>query len=1187
VEDSFTLLDPHSAQRFLKSLPSNVRRKGEALLQGNFVQNLAAEDPGIAYTAYVLDGTRHQVSLHYDADDEWESECSCREEFNCEHVYAAMSALLAEHRTATVRSLSSSAPGAAAALAASRPRSAAESGSDLARLLTITLGRRLNPEEVKFLQKVHAVFVRCSQSRHFNGWDFCEMGFRLEGYGWDGLKIWPAFPANEHEFWLYVANCAQEQKLAIPEFMLPVTDLSGIKERMNRWRRSQEIETWKQRLGRHQLESVRAEPESQGETDLRVVVSDQELRLQCLRPAQTEWEPLRRTHFRQFSEDYDAGKLRLTKEAELLWNVFSYLYLHGIQTRYEYFIESQASRLISRLLRTRELDSKIVNWQGQPLARPAEPLSWDVQPATEKNGDYRLRLLKADGTPAPSFLCILPGKPTLYLNRDAVFTGPCQEEALLDPTSENLIPAPALESSDGVSFLQSLGAELPERIRARTRLLPYEVAIDFELRPIQPESKVEECIVTVLAEAPDGHRQSWEGHNWTHSRSPVHRKDSDSKMITVYDRTVLDAIPRLLEPLNLKCSTYHHELAIRVTKKFPEVLSAWIKTVPPHIIVRLNGELASLATGDVSGRVKLDATEAGIDWFDLRVVLDVSDTTLTPGEIKLLLNAKGGYVRLQGKGWRRLQYDLSDEENERLSRLGLSPHELSAEPQRLHALQLSDDAAKSFLPEGQVKKIQRRAEEIKTRVVPDVPAGVTAQLRPYQLHGFHFLAYLSTNRFGGILADDMGLGKTVQTLAWLVWLRELEPAAKNGGRPSLVVCPKSVMDNWHAEAARFTPGLRVKVWLASEVARLIAQLGSADLHVINYNQLRLLGDTLKHVHWLSVILDEGQYIKNPNSQTAQVARALSADHRLVLSGTPIENRLLDLWSLMTFAMPGVLSSRTQFARMHDAKGDPFARRRLSARVRPFVLRRTKSQVAKDLPDRIEEDLFCEIEGEQQTLYRAELKAAQQLLLGIKTQKELAKHQFHFLTSLLRLRQICCDPRLMKPDSTEIGAKTEALLDVLEPIMEEGQKVLVFSQFVEMLHLLQPVLAAKEWPLFYLAGETENRGALVQKFQTTQGPAIFLISLKAGGFGLNLTAASYVVLFDPWWNPAVENQAIDRTHRIGQNNKVIAYRLLIKNSIEEKIRELQKQKKALADDVLGEEKFAQSLTLNDLQFLFAA
>lgn len=263
-----------------------------------------------------------------------------------------------------------------------------------------------------------------------------------------------------------------------------------------------------------------------------------------------------------------------------------------------------------------------------------------------------------------------------------------------------------------------------------------------------------------------------------------------------------------------------------------------------------------------------------------------------------------------------------------------------------------------------------------------------------------------------------------------------------------------------------------------------------------------------------------------------------------------------------------------------------SRRRLSARVRPFLLRRTKGQVAKDLPERIEEDILCEMETEQKALYTAELKRAQQLLLKVQTQKQLAKQQFHFLTSLLRLRQICCSPRLVNPAAESEGAKIEALLDQLEPILDEGHKVLVFSQFVEMLELLRTALKARNWPLFYLAGSTENRGPLVQEFQEAKGSAVFLISLKAGGFGLNLTAASYVVLFDPWWNPAVEAQAIDRTHRIGQKNNVMAYRLLIRGSVEEKIRILQRRKSALAENVLGEEKFSQSLTLDDLHFLFA-
>jgi SNF2 family DNA or RNA helicase len=235
---------------------------------------------------------------------------------------------------------------------------------------------------------------------------------------------------------------------------------------------------------------------------------------------------------------------------------------------------------------------------------------------------------------------------------------------------------------------------------------------------------------------------------------------------------------------------------------------------------------------------------------------------------------------------------------------------------------------------------------------------------------------------------------------------------------------------------------------------------------------------------------------------------------------------------------------------------------------------------------VEEDLFCEIEGEQKTLYRAELKRAQQLLLGMKTPAALNKQRFNVLTSLLRLRQICCHPKLVKPDSKAAAAKVEALIETLEPLMDEGEKVLVFSQFVEMLELLRAAVREREWRHWYLAGDTENRGDLVREFQSAEGAGVFFISLKAGGFGLNLTAASYVILFDPWWNPAVENQAIDRTHRIGQARKVIAYRLLIKDSIEEKIRTLQRQKKVLAEDVLGEEKFSQGLNLEDLRFLLA-
>jgi hypothetical protein len=1200
MSDSPPQFDTEKALAFLSGFYAPSRRQGERYFKEKRVETIWRELPADIYCALVNGIEPYRVELEYGTNSRWQGRCACPLRSKCKHVYAALKAVLAQvKRGAPFRVVQVKAKA-----------DSAHRESDFSDEVISALGRPLAPKENEFLKKLTQTYNDSLRRGHLTGWDLEELNLRLGLYSWDAVTLWPSPPKNLKQFWLYLAAAARNKNVSWPAFLDPVTDLAEIEPSLEEWRRRLEIERWTHKLSTLPIAELNGPELSLEQYDLRLRIEEGMVQLEWLPPGCARFETLKLNDARSFAEELRQGNAQLTPEAEWLWAVLEPKI--PFFTKNDFRLESaDMRRMLARLFRSGLLDQRIVNSHGEPFERVTAKLRWEVAAPENDAGDYRVRLVQGDGSPLPPVLCVLPASPALYLTPKQLFQGAMVKRGELDPMVENLIPAQAMESRGGVALLSALRVELPPRLRERVTLLPLRPVISCKLHPLYQGSKVEALSVRVEARTPSGQGwEYWNGTTWLRfNLEPNPGKANEP--IPVYDRSQLPNMAGLLEPLGLKWEGYYQQFSLRVSKKFPEQFSSWLQTVPAHLEIELAGELSSFKEEPLAGTVRLEVTEREIDWFDLRVVLDVADTTLTPEELKLLLDAKGRFVRLENRGWSRLAFNLSQEEDENLARLGLNPHELSSEPQRLHALQLAQDAARKFLPEQHYEQLKIRAGEIQARVTPAIPETVQAELRPYQTEGFHFLAYLAANRFGGILADDMGLGKTLQTLTWLEWLRAAHgataikndtprgklkkgksssPDAPAGAQPllpaSLVVCPKSVMDNWRAEAERFTPGLRVKVWNASELGNILDANAEADLHVINYSQLRLLGESLAPLPWLAVILDEGQYIKNPNSQTAQAARSLQAQYRLVLSGTPIENRLLDLWSLMCFAMPGALGSRSQFAKLFDAKEDPLARRRLSARVRPFLLRRTKSQVAKDLPDRTEEDLFCEIEGEQLTLYRAEFKRAQQILLGIKTQKELAKQQFHFLTSLLRLRQICCHPKLVKADSTSGSAKLEALFEQIEPLMEEGHKVLVFSQFVEMLDILRQEFENRKWAYFYLSGQTENRGELVRQFQGFEGPATFLISLKAGGFGLNLTAASYVILFDPWWNPAVENQAIDRTHRIGQTRNVMAYRLLIKGSIEEKIRLLQKKKTALAEDVLGEEKFARSLTLEDLQFLFA-
>jgi hypothetical protein len=1167
-------------ENYIDSVPSPTRGRGFRYFVEGKVLSLECFEPDHIYLAVVKGGENYSVELKF-KEGGWRTNCSCPVGVDCKHGVAALFELQDQTEPDNLPGVSGT------VLAEVKPartvsRVPQPRSSPLCRRLVENLGRDLNVSEAAFIKNIQLLYGQV-KIRSLNEND---LGTLIPGpirlYNWTPLDLWPAFPEDDFYFWLHLAWELRRRNIPLPAFMAGITDLTLIAARMTEWARAGEIAKWNEWF--HGFAGA-APPMAGPNLELRLVVVPEEARLTWRTSPEVDFAGFKQTLATKFGGQFDRGELTLSPESLPLWSALYKPWAYENWWSFKY-ANVAARPALNRLFRMPLAAGRIVTQDGQSLVRFAEPLRLHLETSAEPGGDYQLALVTADGLPAPRVFCTFSGQPPLYLTEHGLFPGPPIEA--LDDVLQKSIPAAALETPNGLNFLHANAVPLPEPLARRARLVPVEVTVTCSLEKIH--STAEDIVINVAAQGKGLAAEKFTNHSWFRKNELSPGKGAKANgFIDAPDRSAQRYFPGLLESLGAKWDVHSEEWKLRLTKKNPEVFALWVKSLPPEIIVRLDPELASLRDEPVSGTVSLDIEESGLDWFDLKVVLNVGDTTLTPEELKLLLNARGGYVRLGARGWRRLQFNLSPEDDEQLARLGLHAKDFSAEPQRFHALQLADSAAKRFLPAAHVEKIQRRVEELKTRITPALPDAIHASLRPYQTEGFHFLAYLTANRFGGVLADDMGLGKTLQTLAWLAWLKQEMPVVPSvpANVPSLVVCPKSVTDNWRAEGERFYPGLRVRVWRGEPATELSAARENVDLLVMNYAQLRSLSPAIGRVSWRAVILDEAQCIKNPDSQTAAAARALTAEHRLALTGTPIENRLLDLWSILAFAMPGALGNRAHFLRRFNAQDDPLARRRLAARVRPFLLRRTKSQVATDLPDRTEEDLLCEMEGQQQTLYRAELKRARQFILGIQSNQQLNAGRFNILTSLLRLRQICCHPALVDENLRDAeSAKVTALDELLEPLMEEGHKVLVFSQFVTMLDLLRDNVKLRGWPHFYLAGDTENRGDLVREFQAAPGGAVFLISLKAGGFGLNLTAASYVVLFDPWWNPAVESQAIDRTHRIGQTSKVMAYRLVMRDSIEQKIRALQKQKAALADDVFGEERFAQSLTLDDLRFLFA-
>ncbi|MDR3635445.1 MAG: DEAD/DEAH box helicase [Isosphaeraceae bacterium] len=585
-----------------------------------------------------------------------------------------------------------------------------------------------------------------------------------------------------------------------------------------------------------------------------------------------------------------------------------------------------------------------------------------------------------------------------------------------------------------------------------------------------------------------------------------------------------------------------------------------------------------------AGEFKLAVT-SGIDWFELGGQVDYGGQGVSLPDLlaaaqrgDTMITLSDGSMGMLPEEWLKkygLLVDLGTSENGHLrfsqSQAALLDSLLAAQPE------ISVDAP--------FQKVRQTLGSFEGVQPVDTPAGFHGELRPYQCEGLGWLDYLQKFDLGGILADDMGLGKTIQVLALLQKRR----SRRQSKGPSLAVVPRSLVFNWAAEAAKFTPRLRVLDYTGPNRHALRETFNDHDLIITTYGTLRTDIVELTQFEFDYLILDEAQAIKNADSQAAKAARLLRGKHRLAMSGTPIENHLGELWSIFEFLNPGMLGAGSVFKRHTSGSGslEDSDRTLLAKSLRPFILRRTKSQVVKDLPEKTEQTLHCDMEPAQRQVYE-ELRAHYRNALLRKESTELNRSKIEVLEALLRLRQAACHPGLIDPTrGAEPSAKLDALLPSLAEVVEEGHKALVFSQFTSFLALVRDRLDQEKLTYEYLDGKTRNRAARVERFQTDPDCKLFLISLKAGGLGLNLTAAEYVYLLDPWWNPAVEAQAIDRSHRIGQTQHVFAYRLICRDTVEEKILELQQKKRDLADAILNaDNRLIQNLTKEDLEFLLS-
>jgi superfamily II DNA or RNA helicase len=612
-----------------------------------------------------------------------------------------------------------------------------------------------------------------------------------------------------------------------------------------------------------------------------------------------------------------------------------------------------------------------------------------------------------------------------------------------------------------------------------------------------------------------------------------------------------------------------------------ELPEEWDRFIPDDLVD------VTIRDKSVTPQVRVSS---GVDWLNLDTTFESGGAVVREEELRACLEHGRRLVRLEDGTFAPVDPNEVGDVLTRMAEIyatagGRDKLPLSQAGRVQDLLKLVSNAKVSSSAKTLFSKIGNIDE------IPSIPKPRTlrATLRPYQKEGFNWLVFLHEINSGGILADDMGLGKTVQAIALLTWAK-----TKYKRKLNLVVAPTSVVPNWEREISKFAPGLTTVVWQGPNRHQRRDDLDKADVMITSYALLRRDEELLHELDLRYVILDEAQHIKNPMSHTARAAKKLKSERRLALTGTPIENRLSELWSIFDFVSPGLLGQLRTFeeriARPID-RGDTDTAQRLRATIKPFVMRRVKKDVAQDLPEKIEQEMIVPLAEEQAKLYKQVLRQIRKSVLSEVEKQGVSRAQIQILVALTRLRQVACDPRLMKLPDTDFTAaesgKLGALREIISEAIDGGHRVLVFSQFVEMLNHIRAALDEDDVEYEYLDGSTKNRIERVDRFNEDETVPVFLISLKAGGTGLNLTGADTVVHFDPWWNPAVEDQATDRAHRIGQTKNVNVYKLIAEGTVEEKILQLSAKKRELVSNVLSTEGSPlKGLTKADVENLFS-